>query len=261
MALPPSDLQFLLRVLLATGCGALIGLERQYRSRTAGLRTQALVAAGAAAFVLTGEQAGTATAPLQITAYVVSGVGFLGGGVILRQGLAVQGLNTAATLWCSAAVGCQAASGHPVPALTITGVVLAIHLLLRPVGRLVDRAPAAGDDDTGAYLLTMDVRRKHEPHLCARLLQALTEQDITLHGLSADTNDDATATVLQADLLIDGPAAGHLDALVSRLSLEPGVRTIAWQDQDPDPRDPDDRDDQPPRTLLRRRRRRSPAPG
>jgi uncharacterized membrane protein YhiD involved in acid resistance len=123
----PTDLQFLARVLLATGCGALIGLERQYRSRTAGLRTQALVAAGAATFVLFGEQVGTTAAPLQITAYVASGVGFLGGGVILRQGLSVQGLNTAATLWCSAAIGCQAAAGHVIPALTVTGIVLAVH--------------------------------------------------------------------------------------------------------------------------------------
>ncbi|HEX4587831.1 MAG TPA: MgtC/SapB family protein [Mycobacterium sp.] len=76
----PSDLEFVLRVLLATACGAAIGLERQYRSRTAGLRTQALVAAGAAAFVLFGEQTGVAPAPVRITAYVVSGVGFLGGG-------------------------------------------------------------------------------------------------------------------------------------------------------------------------------------
>ena len=112
----PTDLEFLARVLLATGCGALIGLERQYRSRTAGLRTQALVAAGAATFVLFGEQVGSTTAPLQITAYVASGVGFLGGGVILRQGLSVQGLNTAPTLWCSAAIGCQAAAGHVIPA-------------------------------------------------------------------------------------------------------------------------------------------------
>jgi putative Mg2+ transporter-C (MgtC) family protein len=74
-----TDLEFLPRIALATGCGVLIGLERQYRSRTAGLRTQALVAAGAAAFVLVGEQTGTASAPLQITAYVVSNVGFLGG--------------------------------------------------------------------------------------------------------------------------------------------------------------------------------------
>ena len=81
----PTDLEFLARVLLATGCGALIGLERQYRSRTAGLRTRALVAAGAATFVLFGEQVGSTTAPLQITAYVASGVGFLGGVVATNR--------------------------------------------------------------------------------------------------------------------------------------------------------------------------------
>lgn len=231
---PPTDLEFFLRVALATGCGALIGLERQYRSRTAGLRTQALVCAGAAAFVLVGEQTATATAPLQITAYVVSGVGFLGGGVILRQGFTVQGLNTAATLWCSAAVGCQAATGHTVPALTITAIVLSVHLVLRPLGRLVDRAPAAGDDAIGTYLLTIDVRRKHEAHLRAQLLAALTDPEITLRGLSSRTSeDDATASTLEAHLLIDGTPRPHLDGLVTRLSLEAGVRTISWSDIDP----------------------------
>ena len=257
----PTDWEFLLRVALATGCGALIGLERQYRSRTAGLRTQALVAAGAAAFVLVGEQTGTAIAPLQITAYVVSGVGFLGGGVILRQGFTVQGLNTAATLWCSAAVGCQAATGHTVPALTITAMVLAIHLFLRPIGRLVDRAPAAGQDTVDSYLLTLDVRRKHESHLRAQLLQALAGGHITLRGLSSHTSDEdpAAATTLQADLLIEGSAAAHLDALVSRLSLEPGVRTVSWHHQNTDTPDAEERDDQ---QLLpaRRLRWRSPRP-
>ncbi len=127
-------LEFVSRVLLATGCGALIGLERQDRSRTAGLRTHSLVAARAAAFVLFGEQAGAPAAPLQITAYVVSAVGFLGGGVILRQGFSVQGLNTAATLWCSAAVGCQAAGGHVLPALALTGIVLIIHTVSGAAG-------------------------------------------------------------------------------------------------------------------------------
>lgn len=255
----PTDLEFLLRVALATGCGALIGLERQYRSRTAGLRTQALVSAGAAAFVLVGEQAGTLAAPLQITAYVVSGVGFLGGGVILRQGFTVQGLNTAATLWCSAAVGCQAATGHTIPALTITAMVLAIHLLLRPIGRLVDRAPAAGDDAVGSYLLILDVRRKHESQLRAQLLQALAGTQINLRGLSSHTSDEdpAAATTLQADLLIEGSAAVHLDGLVSRLSLEPGVRTVSWHNQNSDTPDTEEPDGHPLLTS-RRSRWRSP---
>ncbi len=254
------DLDFLLRLLLATGCGLLIGLERQYRSRTAGLRTHALVAAGAAVFVLFGEQAALPSAPLQITAYVVSGVGFLGGGVILRQGFAVQGLNTAATLWCSAAVGCQAAAGHLIPALATTAVVLGVHLLLRPVGRLVDRAPAAKDEALGSYTILVVARRKHERHLRAQLLQALTGPDVTMQGLSsradsdrADSEDTANgaaghvgnpsdATVqLRAEVLIEGNAATTLDALVTRLSLEPGVRSVSWRSEDPDLRGDTDR--------------------
>ncbi len=239
------DLDFVLRLLLGTGCGLLIGLERQYRSRTAGLRTHALVAAGAAVFVLFGEQADLPSAPLQITAYVVSGVGFLGGGVILRQGFTVQGLNTAATLWCSAAVGCQAAAGHLIPALATTAVVLAVHLLLRPVGRFVDRAPATKDEAVTAHTITIRVRRKHELPLRAQLLQTLADPDITLHGLTsaADPEDPTGPVELRAEVLIEGNAAALLDGLVTRLSLEPGVRTVSWRADDPDLEGDDDRDD------------------
>lgn len=264
------DLDFLLRLLLATGCGLLIGLERQYRSRTAGLRTHALVAAGAAVFVLFGEQATLPEAPLQITAYVVSGVGFLGGGVILRQGFTVQSLNTAATaatLWCSAAVGCQAAAGHLIPALATTGVVLGVHLLLRPVGRLVDRAPAAKDEALGAYTILVIARRKHEPTVHAQLLQALTEPEFTLQGLSSVADPDDTSAnggpansanstmELRADVLIEGNAATTLNALVTRLSLEPGIRSVSWRSEDPDLRGDDDRDDTDGDHPVTRRRR------
>lgn len=257
----PTDAEFVLRLLLATSCGLLIGLERQYRSRTAGLRTNALVAAGACVFVLFGEQAAIPTAPLQITAYVVSGVGFLGGGVILRQGFAVQGLNTAATLWCSAAIGCQAAAGHVVPALATTGVVLGIHLLLRPLGRLVDRAPAAKDEAVAAYTIHVQVRRKQEPHLRAQLLQALADPDFVLRGLTSQpAPDDSTGDLLDlhVDLLIEGHATGQLDNIVTRLSLEPGVRALSWTADDPDTLTDDDRDDtttSPPRWRPHRRDR------
>ena len=247
----PTDLEFLLRVLLATGCGAVIGMERQYRSRTAGLRTQALVAAGACAFVLFGVQTGAEAPPLQIAAYVVSGVGFLGGGVILRQGFSVQGLNTAATLWCSAAIGCQAAGGHVIPALTMTGVVLGIHAVLRPLGRLLDKAPAAKTEAVAAYVVIARVRRKHEAHVRAQILHTLDGPDITIHGLSGRfVDDDSTAnalTELRVELLIEGPAEGILDKLVTRVSLEPGVYAINWRAADNGQYDgDDDLDDQGP---------------
>lgn len=77
--------------------------------------------------------------PTRVASYVVSGIGLLGGGVILRDGFNLRGLNTAATLWCSAAVGVLAASGHLTFALLATATVLANHLLSRPLGRLIDQ--------------------------------------------------------------------------------------------------------------------------
>jgi putative Mg2+ transporter-C (MgtC) family protein len=249
----PTDLEFIGRVLLATACGAVIGLERQYRSRTAGLRTQALVAAGSAAFVLFGEQAGVPAAPLQITAYVVSGVGFLGGGVILRQGFTVQGLNTAATLWCSAAVGAQAAGGHLVPAVAFTAIVLGIHTFLRPLGRLVDKIPAVNGESVAPYTVLAQVLRNDEQHLRTRILAALARPEVTVRGVAGRTiGDEADHPVMQVrvDIEVEGKADELLDGLVSTLSLEPGVQAISWRADDSDSYG----DDRPPRWRWLRRR-------
>jgi len=248
----PSDVEFITRVLLATACGAAIGLERQYRSRTAGLRTQALVAAGAAAFVLFGEQAGVPAAPLQIAAYVVSGVGFLGGGVILRQGFTVQGLNTAATLWCSAAVGCQAAGGHLVPAVALTVIVLSIHTLLRPLGRLLDRIPAVNGESVANYTVLVEAQRTDEPQLRAQILAALAQPQVTVRGVAGRAlDDDADHRRLRVDIEVEGKPDALLDGLVGRLSLEPGVQAISWRTDDTDAYG----DDHRPRWRWLRRRR------
>jgi putative Mg2+ transporter-C (MgtC) family protein len=88
-----------------------IGFERQWRQRMAGLRTNALVAIGAAGFVIFSASASNGNNPIAVAAQIVSGIGFLGAGVILREGINVRGLNTAATLWCSAMVGTFADAG------------------------------------------------------------------------------------------------------------------------------------------------------
>src|SRR5215470_4416785 len=102
---PMSLLSFGLHILIALALGAAIGIERQWRQRRAGLRTHALVAVGAAAFVSVSVMVPQDSSPTRIASYVVSGIGFLGAGVILREGFNVRGLNTAATMWCSAAAG------------------------------------------------------------------------------------------------------------------------------------------------------------
>ena len=92
--------------------GSVIGFERQWRHRLAGLRTNTLVALGAASFVVFEALVSNESSPTRVAAQVVSGIGFLGAGVIFREGLTVRGLNTAATLWCSAAVGVLAGAGY-----------------------------------------------------------------------------------------------------------------------------------------------------
>src|SRR6202047_1842964 len=129
-----STLHFAIRLLLAIAMGATVGLERQWRQRMAGTRTNALVAAGAAAFVMCGFMVrDNSRGEAQIVSYVVSGIGFLGAGVIFKDAGSVRGLNTAATIWCSAAIGAISGLGNPLLALILTAAVLCTNIVLRPL--------------------------------------------------------------------------------------------------------------------------------
>src|SRR6202046_2750746 len=131
--------------------GTLIGAERQWRQRTAGLRTNVLVAVGAAAFTDLGTRLLGPEGATRIISYIVSGIGFLGAGVILKEGTQIRGLNTAATLWSSAAVGAFAGSGLPIEAVMLTGFVLAGNTLLRPLVNYLNRRPLDESSSEALY--------------------------------------------------------------------------------------------------------------
>src|ERR1700747_1851573 len=122
------------RLGLALAVGSAIGFEWQWHQKMAGLRTNALVALGACGFVVFSGLVGQGD-PTRVAAQVVTGIGFLGAGVILREGVNVHGLNTAATLWCSAMVGTLAGGGYPVASVVATCFVVLTNLGLRPVVR------------------------------------------------------------------------------------------------------------------------------
>ncbi|AZB42099.1 MgtC/SapB family protein [Bacillus sp. FJAT-42376] len=132
------ELEMIARLLTALFLGIIIGIERQWHQCLAGLRTNVLVAVGACLFVLL-EALGDGHSSMRIAAQVVSGIGFLGAGVILREGLTVRGLDTAATLWCSAAVGTLAGSGFLLLAAAGTAVVVAVNSILRPMAKWIDQ--------------------------------------------------------------------------------------------------------------------------
>lgn len=219
--------EFALRLGVGVGCGALIGFERQWRARMAGLRTNALVATGATLFVLYAA-ATEDSSPTRVASYVVSGIGFLGGGVILREGFNVRGLNTAATLWCSAAVGVLAASGHLVFTLIATGTVVAIHLLGRPLGRLIDHDNNVEEDEgLQPYQLEVVCRPKSAKYARAQIVQHTSNNDITLWGIHTSPADDDRVT-LTAHLLMGGHTPAKLERMVAELSLQPGIYAVHW---------------------------------
>ena len=124
------------RVLIAALLGAVLGLEREWRGKEAGLRTNTLIAIGAALFTVMSMQFGGD--PGRLAAQIVTGVGFLGAGAIMRTGANVQGLTTAALIWVNAAIGVAAGAGRIRLAALCTAITLVAMLVLIPLDRLFE---------------------------------------------------------------------------------------------------------------------------
>ena len=208
--------------------GTLIGAERQYRQRTAGLRTNTLVALGSAAFVDLGQRLGGDVESIRIIAYVVSGIGFLGAGVIMKEGMNVRGLNTAATLWCSAAVGSCAGSDMIAEAGLLTFVVLLANTALRPLVDGINRIPTEGRTIEATYSVMVTVAAGDAgpigdlvvEHLEAQQLQ-VAELDVTERG---EDRVEITATLVATNVPQD-----ELDAITDHLTKVHRIEHATWQ--------------------------------
>ena len=142
MTPPLSDVELIQRLLTAAVLGGVLGFERELRQKSAGLRTNILIAIGSALFTLMSyEIAGDAPGadPSRVAAQIVTGIGFLGAGAIMRTNGGVQGLTTAATVWVNAAVGVAAGGGEYHLAYIATAITVAVLFVLEPVETLIDR--------------------------------------------------------------------------------------------------------------------------
>jgi putative Mg2+ transporter-C (MgtC) family protein len=139
MTPPLSDIELTQRLLLAALLGALLGLEREWKHKDAGLRTNILIAIGSALFtVMSIELTDAKGDPSRVAAQIVTGIGFLGAGAIMRTNGNVQGLTTAATIWVNAAVGVAAGGGEYHLAFIATAVTLVVLLLLEPIEKFIE---------------------------------------------------------------------------------------------------------------------------
>lgn len=207
--------------------GGLIGFERQYRQRTAGLRTNVLVAVGAAVFVDMANRLHGHEGAVHVVAYVVSGIGFLGAGVIMREEGNVRGINTAATLWGSAAVGAAAGADLILEAVLATVFVLAANTLLRPIVNTINRKPldvASAEMTNTVYVIA---ERAHQKMVMAQLEEELERssyptRDLDIHAFGQEEVE------IEATLAATSVDGDELDALVARLAALPGVRQAFW---------------------------------
>jgi len=207
--------------------GGVIGLERQYRQRTAGLRTNILVAIGAAIFVDAGNRLTGHDGAVHIMAYVVSGIGFLGAGVIMREEGNVRGINTAATLWASGAVGACAGADLILEAGLATLFILAANTLLRPVVTFINRQPldtVSVEVTNSVYIITP----KHAQKIALKqFIQTLEEagyqtQDIEVHQFGAD---DVEIQAVLTTSAVDGDA---MDQLIEKIANQDYVNQAFW---------------------------------
>ncbi len=216
-------------VCLATAfvLGVAIGLERQWRQRSAGLRTNVLVAVGAAAFVDLGLRSAGADGGVRVISYVVSGIGFLGAGVIMKDGPQVRGLNTAATLWASAAVGAFAGARLPAEAALVTAFVLAGNTLLRPLVEFVDRRPMMHGETEALYRVHLTVSPDRVSHGRDLLFDELEQMHYPIRQI--ETMAQGEDTVELAAVLVPSRAKeADLDAITEHLARHGDVISATW---------------------------------
>jgi putative Mg2+ transporter-C (MgtC) family protein len=224
-----SDWTFTLNMVVALVLGILIGLERQWRQHPAGLRTNTLVALGAALFVSMSRLMDDQNSPTRIVSYVVSGLGFLGGGVILRDGLNVKGLNTAATIWCSGAVGSLAGSGFLLQAVLGTAAVLTVHVALRPVVHWIEAHRRTAPDVETFYRLKVTCRPDHEAIIRTVLLRHVGGNPrMSIQSLSTEEGAKERSVVV-ADIYAVERNDRFMEQVVARISIEPDVSAVSWE--------------------------------
>jgi putative Mg2+ transporter-C (MgtC) family protein len=222
-----SEMEFAKRLLLALMYGSFIGIERQWHHKNAGLKTNTLVAVGATAFAIVSEVGfGPTNNPMAIAAGVVSGIGFIGGGVIMRRGASVQGINSAATLWAAAAMGLAIGAGYYALGTLITGVILVCQLPLKWVSSLVDRR-------SGASLPTTSVNiaiRCSDSYVAS--VSSAIESFINKPGAEpvrhSQTRSESGQATIELTLRLSPVRIHEVATFADRLSAIEGVSQTSW---------------------------------
>ena len=217
----------LIRLGAAFVLGGLIGLERQIRQRNAGLRTMVLVSVGTAAFVHLGGRLMGAGGEANVVAYLVTGIGFLGAGVIMQEGAQVRGLNTAATLWSTAAVGAFAGAGLLAEATAVAVFVLGGNTLPRPLVDYVNRRPIKAGETEALYQVHVTCAPAEAPTARDLLYEELERYHYPVREVEVVSEGDEIVE-LAATLVPTTANADDLDAITKHLEAHAEIQDATW---------------------------------
>lgn len=221
---------FILHISVALLMGSMIGLERQFRQHPAGLRTNALVCVGSALFVSLSRLTDHEDSPTRIAAQVVSGIGFLGGGVILREGFTVRGMNTAATLWCSAAIGTLSGAGFLWQSFFGTLAILTTHIVLRPIVKWIDARSKTSQDIDVTYQIKVVCESEHAAAVRTIFLRHVNSQPhMSIHGIATRDAEQQGMSTVVVDVYSTERQDRCLNEIVSRICIEPTVTSAGWE--------------------------------
>jgi putative Mg2+ transporter-C (MgtC) family protein len=208
-----------LQLILACVLGGIIGWEREQHRRPAGLRTHMLICLGAALMTILSKSMGGNGDPGRIAAQIVSGVGFIGAGTILRQGNAIRGLTTAASLWSVAAIGMAIGFGQPFYMVAVIATVI-VYITLEVVNRMTDRWTKVSRDRQ----LTLTLHAGSDWHVPMAII---AKHSVELLGFHQEPPDEPGVQVLILTLHLPQPE--HANALMQSLSAAPEVLNARWE--------------------------------
>lgn len=229
---------FLIRLIICFTLSILVGIERQLRHRMVGLRTNVLVCIGAFLFVYLSFGV-NATDQSRVAAQVVSGIGFLGAGVILRNGNKIKGLNTAATLWCVAAIGTLCASGLVIEATLGTLFVLMSNIILRVISiTIMDRVKASTNEK---YTILMNCKKVKEEQIRTSLTNLIEQNDLVLNSLE---KSKITEDKIKLKAIIITSNVDKMESIINTISCNPAITSITWDHEKDDKLDNEDSDEE-----------------
>lgn len=216
------NIDFIIRIVVCFLLSIAIGIERQYRHKMVGLRTNVLVSLGAFMFNWV-TFASLDSDSTRIAAQVVSGIGFLGAGIIMKDGNKVKGLNTAATLWCVAAIGVMTSSGLLIEASIGTLMVLASNIILRFISITIMNKVKNNQREN--CLLTVNCDKENEDYVRGVLLRFIENNTLNLLSLNKVVKDKT----VELKLAIITSRISLVETFVNKMAKEVSINSISWE--------------------------------